>query len=145
MTTMYDVPQSRLIKSVSEKLKKIKNIAPPEHVKYAKAGASRENQPTEEDWWHVRCASLLRKLYMKGPIGVNRLSKLYGGKKNRGMRPEARRGGSGSVVKDALSQLESIELVKATKKGRVLTPKGMSFLDKAAHELKQEIPELKRY
>jgi small subunit ribosomal protein S19e len=145
MTTMYDVPHSSLIKSVSDKLKKTKKITPPEYIKYVKTGTSREHQPAQDDWWFVRCASILRKLYDKGPIGVNRLAKAYGGKKNRGFKPERRRRGSGSIVKDALSQLEAIELVKATKKGRELTPKGVSFLDKTANELKKTFPELKRY
>jgi small subunit ribosomal protein S19e len=145
MTTMYDVPSSNLISSVSAKLKKTKKIAPPEYMKYAKTGPSREHQPAQDDWWYTRCASILRKLYDNGPIGINRLAQVYGGKKNRGMKPERRVRGSGSIIKDALSQLESIELVQATKKGRVLTPKGASLLDKTAHELKKSMPELKKY
>ncbi|MFQ5800707.1 MAG: 30S ribosomal protein S19e, partial [Candidatus Hydrothermarchaeales archaeon] len=145
MTTVYDVPPSMIIKSVSEKLKKTKKVAPPEWVQYAKTGTSREHQPMEGDWWYVRCASILRKLYEKGPIGVNRLSRIYGGKRNRGMKPERRKKGSGSIIKDALVQLEALELVKTTKKGRELTPKGVSFLDKASHEVKKTLPELERY
>lgn len=145
MTTVYDVPPSRLIKSVSEELKKTKKIAPPEWVKYSKTGPSREHQPFDADWWYIRCASILRKLYEKGPIGISRLSKLYGGKKNRGMKPEKKKNGSGSIIKDALTQLETLELVKTTKKGRILTSKGTSILDKKAHEIKKNIPELKRY
>ncbi|RMF90960.1 MAG: 30S ribosomal protein S19e [Methanobacteriota archaeon] len=145
MTTAYDVPPSQLIKSVSEELKKTKKIKPPEWVSYVKTGASREHQPLDSDWWYIRCASLLRKIYEKGPIGVSRLARLYGGKKNRGMKPEKRRRGSGSIIKDALTQLEALGMVKTTKKGRVLTPKGVSTLDKAAHELKKKMPELERY
>lgn len=144
MTTVYDVPPSIIIKSVSEKLKKAK-IAQPEWVQYVKTGPNREHQPMEADWWYIRCASILRKLYEKGPIGVNRLSRIYGGKRNRGMKPERRTKGSGSIIKDALVQLEALELVKTTKRGRELTPKGVSLLDKASHEVKKTIPELKRY
>jgi small subunit ribosomal protein S19e len=142
---MYDVPHSNLIKLISDKLKKTKKLAPPQYAKYVKTGTGRQNQPMEEDWWYVRCASILRKLYDKGPIGVNRLSKLYGNKKNRGMKPEVRRKGSSSIIKDALTQLEALEFVKTTKKGRELTSKGVSFLDKTAHEVKKKIPELKHY
>ncbi len=145
MTSTYDVPHDKFIRTVSEKLKGNKDISPPKWSHYAKSGVSRENQPMEADWWYVRCASLLRKIYLKGPIGISRLSQLYGGKKNRGMKPEKRKRGSSSVIKDALTQLEALELVKKTKKGRILTPKGVSFLDKAAHEVKKKIPELKRY
>jgi small subunit ribosomal protein S19e len=145
MATVYDVPHSNIIKSVSDKLKKIKGVSPPDYAKYVKTGGSREHHPYEDDWWFVRCASILRKLYDKGPLGVNHLSHLYGGKKNRGVRPEKRMNGSRSIIKDALSQLEAISLVKTTKKGRVLTPKGVSFLDKTAQEIKKKIPELERY
>lgn len=145
MTTVYDVPQSKMIESVSGKLKKVKGVKAPEYLKYAKTGVNREAQPFQEDFWYIRCASILRKLYENGPLGVNRLAKRYGGKKNRGMKPEKRVRGSGSIVKDALTQLEAVELVMTTKRGRVLTPKGVSFLDKAAHEVKKTIPELGKY
>jgi small subunit ribosomal protein S19e len=145
MTTIYDVPQSSIVNSVSIKLKQNKNITPPDYVKYVKTGVSRQNPPADEDWWYVRCASILKKVYEKGPIGINRLSKIYGGKLNRGMKPEGRRKGSGSIITDALAQLETESLVKKTKRGRVLTSKGVSFLDKTAHEVKKKIPELERY
>ncbi len=145
MTTVYDVPSSELIMKVSGKLKKVKQITPPAYMKYAKTGVSREMQPTQDDWWYTRCASILRRVYDNGPIGVNRLSKLYGSKKNRGMRPEKRRKGSSSIVQDALIQLETIELVATTKRGRELTPKGVSLMDKSAHEVKKGIPELSKY
>jgi len=145
MTTVYDVPPSELVKQISGKLKKIKTIKPPGYAKYVKTGISRINQPHDKDWWYVRSASILRKLYENGPIGVNRLAVSYGGKKNRGMKPERTKGGSGSIVKDALSQLEAEKLVKTSKRGRELTSQGVSFLDKAAHEIKKTIPELRRY
>ncbi len=138
-------PIKKIIRSISDKLKKIKKVTPPEYLRYVKSGSSKEATPAQEDWWYIRCASILRKLYDKGPIGVNRLSKLYGGKKNRGVRPEKRSKGSSSIVKDALTQLETVELVKKTKKGRELTPKGVSLLDKSAHEIKKTISELQRY
>jgi small subunit ribosomal protein S19e len=87
MTTVYDVPPSRLIKSVSEELKKTKKITPPGWVQYAKTGPGTERPPMDPDWWYVRCASILRKLYENGPIGISRLSGVYGRKKNRGMKP----------------------------------------------------------
>jgi small subunit ribosomal protein S19e len=145
MTTVFDVPHTALIKSLSDKLKKNKKIVPPGYASYVKTGSGREHQPFEDDWWYVRCASLLRKLYERGPIGVNRLSKAYGNKKNRGFKPEKRKRGSSSIIKDALFQLESLELVKSSKKGRELTPSGVSFLDKTAHELKKSIPGLEKY
>ena len=77
MTTIYDVDPSKLIEKVSEELKKIDEIKAPEWAKYAKTGASKERPPIEEDWWYARTASILRKIYMLGPIGVSKLRKKY--------------------------------------------------------------------
>jgi len=145
MTTAYDVPPQKLLESVSEKLKKMKALAPPDYLTYVKSGAGRERQPYDDDWWYLRCASLLRKLYIHGPLGVNRLSRLFGNKKNRGMKPEKRRRGSRSIIQDALVRLERVELVERAKNGRKLTSKGVSLLDKTAHEIKKTIQELERY
>lgn len=145
MTTVYDVPASRLISELSKELKKIKTIQPPEWAKYVKTGVDREKSPDNEDWWYVRSASLLRKVYVQGPIGIPTLRRIYGGKKNRGHKPEKKRGGSGSIIRHILKQLESAGLVEKTEKGRVVTKKGTSLLDKISHNIKKEIPELRKY
>jgi hypothetical protein len=44
-------------------------------------------QFTNPDWWFVRAASMLRKLYLRGPIGVSRMRKFYGGRHRPGMSP----------------------------------------------------------
>ncbi len=103
-----------------------------------------------ENWWYVRCASLLRKIYIKEPIGVSRLKTIYGGRQSRGSKPEHFKKGSGSIIRKALQQLENAGLVaKEEKKGRKLTARGRSFLDRVAHKLKlkiqKEIPELRKY
>ncbi|HIP62762.1 MAG TPA: 30S ribosomal protein S19e, partial [Archaeoglobus profundus] len=52
-------------------------------------------------------------------------------------------------IRKALQQLEKAGFVKKTPEGRVVTPKGRSFLDKIATEIKKElvkkIPELAKY
>ena len=82
---------------------------------------------------------MLRKIYLMGPIGVNKLRKKYGGKKNRGHKPERFYPGSGNIIRKVLQQLEKAEFVKYSEKsvhkGRVITPKGKKFLDKIADEL----------
>jgi len=74
----------------------------------------------------------LRKLYLNHPIGVARLRKVYGGRKNNGTAPEHKRKASGSIIRNILQQLEKAGLVKTEKrKGRMLTPKGRSFVSKS--------------
>ncbi|MBW2965302.1 40S ribosomal protein S19, partial [Candidatus Woesearchaeota archaeon] len=59
--------------------------------------------------------------------------------KNRGHKPEKFCKGSGSILRKVLQQLEAAGLLKNEKegvrKGRVITPKGISLMDKAAVRL----------
>ena len=70
---MKQVPTQKLIQKVSEKLKKDENIKPPEWSKFIKTGVSSERPPIQEDWWFIRSAAILRKIYIKGPLGSQRL------------------------------------------------------------------------
>lgn len=150
MTTAYDVPPDRLIKKIAEKLKQDKTFTPPEWARFVKTGPHAEKPPMDPDWWYVRCASILRKIYIKKCIGIERLRAEYGGKKDKGSKPYHAVKGSGSIVRKALQQLEAAGYVtKIRGKGRVITPKGQSFVDNTAHEVKleleKEIPELSKY
>ena len=150
MTTVYDVPAEEFINDVAKKLRSDKSISLPEENMFSRTGMSRENPPENKDWWYTRCASILRKIYIKEGIGVERLRAEYGGKRDRGSKPYKARAGSGSIVRRALQQLEKAGYVKKIKgKGRVLTPKGRSFLDNTSHEVMKNIesyyPDLKKY
>jgi len=151
LTTVYDVPADILIDRLSKYLKEnVREVRPPEWAAYVKTGSHVERAPHNPDWWYVRAASILRKLYIKGPIGVSRLRKLYGGRKRRGVKPAHFRKAGGSIIRHILQQLEEAGLAeKDGNKGRVLTPKGRSLLDAMAarikRELEREIPELKAY
>jgi small subunit ribosomal protein S19e len=72
---------------------------------------------------------------MDGPVGVQRLRSLYGGRKNRGVKPDAHERSGGSVIREALQQLEKAGYVKSVKGGRVVTAQGMAFLDRVATEI----------
>ncbi|MGA1873454.1 MAG: 30S ribosomal protein S19e [Thermoplasmatota archaeon] len=150
MTTAFDVPAEPLIKKTAEKLKGLKQCEPPEWAPFVKTGIHKERAPLESDWWHVREAAILRKVYMKGPIGTIHLRALFCGPKDRGSKPNKVGYGSGSIVRNALQQLEQAELVRTVKgKGREITPKGRSLLDNTAREVLQDIikdnPELGKY
>ncbi|HIH69264.1 30S ribosomal protein S19e [Methermicoccus shengliensis] len=155
MVTVYDVPAGKLIEALAKKLKEGEfgeagyRIEPPEWAAYVKTGVHREFSPHDPDWWYVRCASLLRRLYVDGQVGVSRLRTYYGGRHRRGVRPPKFAKGSGSVIRHALQQLEAAGLVVSTERGRAISPKGRSLLDNVAYEVMQEIlverSELKRY
>jgi small subunit ribosomal protein S19e len=150
MTTAFDVPAKNLIDALTKKLQNEKEVVPPEWSKFVRTGVSRENPPEDKNWWYTRCASILRKIYISDGMGIERLRNEYGGKRNKGSKPFKARGGSGAVVRNALSQMESAGYVtKVRGKGRILTPKGKSLLDNTAFEVKKSIldeyPGLKKY
>lgn len=135
----YDVSQQGLVAALSAELKTVSEIKAPAWSLFVKTGVSRERPPTQEDWWHTRAASVLRKVAVLGPVGTQKLRRKYGGKQNRGYKPEAFREGSGNITRKILQQLEAAQLVrqvdKEGRKGRVLTPKGESMLDRAAKKV----------
>jgi len=141
MTTVYDIPADVLIGSVAEEFKELDAINAPEWAAFAKTGVHKEMPPKQDDWWHTRAASVLRRVYMDGPVGVQRLRSFYGGKKDRGSNPYQFRKGSGSVTRKILQQLKNAELVENTKDGRMISAKGRAFLDGVAHGLKENVAE----
>jgi len=145
MTAVYDVPADSLISEVAKELSENKKITPPEWAAFVKTGVHKERRPDDADWWYVRCASLLRRVYMDGPVGINSLRTYYGGSKDRGTSPEKFRRGSGSIVRGALHQLEDAGLVEKVDEGRRVTSEGRSFLDKASHQIKKDIPQAAKY
>jgi len=140
MTTVYDVPADHIIRRVAEELKKRKEITPPAWAAFAKTGVHKEMPPEDPDWWFTRAAAVLRRVYVDGPLGVERMRSFYGGNKNRGSKPNAFRKGSGSVLRKSLQQLEAAGLIIHDKTGRRVSPEGMSFLDNLSKEVKANPP-----
>lgn len=150
MTTVFDVPADPLIRKAAGKLKEVPAIAPPSWAPFVKTGIHTEKAPVDPDWWHVRCAAVLRKVYILGPLGTERIREEFGGFRDRGARPNRAKKGSGSIARHALQQLQAAGLVENVKsEGRKVTSKGQAFLDNTAHEVKLElietIPGLAKY
>jgi small subunit ribosomal protein S19e len=151
MPTALDVPADMLIKRVAEKLKSYEQIKPPTWSYFAKTGVHKERPPEDPNWWYIRAASILRKLYKSSePIGIETFRTIYGGRVNRGSAPEHFAKAGGSAIRKILQQLEAAGLVKKIPgNGRTLTPEGRSLLDRTAKEIMQELlktyPELERY
>jgi small subunit ribosomal protein S19e len=150
MVTLYDVPADDLIEAVAEELEE--RIEQPAWAEFTKTGSGRELPPQQDDFWYVRAASLLRKLAMDGPKGIDRLSTEYGGKKRGSTRyrvaKAAKSSGSKKIIRTILQQLEEEEMVTTVKgEGRRITPEGQSFLDSVAGEVLESLdrPELERY
>ena len=156
MTTYYDIPANMLISALADKLSDSKDIVAPDWSEYVKTGVDRERPPTQENWWTIRAASLLRKVAKQGPIGVTSLAQTYGTVKNNGAGPNTPGVASRHIIRTALQQLEAAGLVEmvSTKEvdteegkqqlysGRKLTSAGQKLLDEVAHSCRDAANEL---
>ena len=97
----------------------------PTWVDIVKTAAYKDLAPYDPDWFYIRAASVARKIYVNGNMGVGALRKSYGGAKNEGVNRYHHKIGSGSVARAVLHQLEAVGVVqKDTKGGRRITPSG---------------------
>ncbi|MCI4323711.1 MAG: 30S ribosomal protein S19e [Thermoplasmata archaeon] len=150
MPETTDVPATALLPKLAAELRTRPAVTPPVWAGFVKTGVHKERAPTQPDWWYMRSASVLRKISLKGPVGVTRLSQEYGGKRDRGSSPYHARTGSRSITREIVQQLEKAGLVKANKnRGRQLTAQGMKVLSAVSRttlkELADKQPELAKY
>ncbi|MGA8543259.1 MAG: 30S ribosomal protein S19e [Thermoplasmata archaeon] len=150
MTHPNDVPPSVFLPKLASELRTRNAVTPPEWAMFVKTGVHKERAPTQTDWWYLRSASVLRKVYLQGYVGIQRLSAEYGGKKDRGSAPYHARSGSRSVLREIVHQLEKSGLLQPYKaKGRRVSPEGAKLLDSVSRDvlktLAAERPELAKY
>ena len=142
MTYILQVNPQSLIDKAAIELKKANLVKPTSWSKFVKTSPSKERLPDDEDWWYHRSAAILRSIAKLGPVGTQKLRTKYGSKQDRGNKPERFKRASGSIIRNILQQLEKAELIKQTEKGvhkgRVLTNKGISFLDKIAIDIRKK-------
>ena len=151
LTTPYDVPASKFIEKLAKYLREnVDEVQPPTWASVAKTGSHVEKQPQNPNWWYIRSASILRKVYVNGPIGLERLRADYGGRKDFGVKPEHAVKAGGSNIRKILQQLKEAGLVQTeNSQGRKISPKGRKLLQEVAEDLQKEllktIPELRKY
>lgn len=134
MVDVKKVPADIMVHELSKRLSEDKRIKEPDWTAFLKAGIHRENSWEQEDWYFVRLASTLRKLYINGAIGISRLSAQYGDATDRGSKRYHPEKGSRFIIRDMFHTLETLGLVKKTATGRVLSPEGQKLLDQVAKE-----------
>ena len=138
MATIYDVSAQTLIEETAKSLKEDKVVEMPKWAEYVKTGVHKERKPQNDGWWYVRSASVLRRIYIEGPVGVERLRTFYGGRKNRGRRPEKFKKSSGKIIRTILKQLDEKGMTLSGKTGRTITAAGQSYLDKISSEMNKK-------
>ena len=156
MTTFHDVPTNLLLPVLAERMESHDSISRPEWALHVKTGVHRERPPTQDNWWEIRSAAVLRKVAIHSPIGVNHLSQMFGGARDRGSAPSRAKSGSRHITRTVLQQLEQAGLVETKKNtagtitlGRVLTPAGHKLINEVAHEVRpaaeETAPGLSKY
>ena len=149
MAKVYDIPADMLIKKLTEILKS-EDINPPTWISFVKTGVHADKPPQQVDWWYTRCASILRKIYLNGPISITDMRSMYGGGKARGYGIASHRYAGGAIIRNAVHGLEKLGYVEMVeKKGRIVTKQGMKKLDNLSTEILKELiqttPKLKIY
>ena len=43
-----------------------------------KTSVAKELAPYDEDWYYTRCASVARHIYVRSPVSVKTITKIYG-------------------------------------------------------------------
>ncbi len=138
MTSVYELNAQEYNLKLADALKKIPEIKEPEWAKFVKSGPSKERPIEDPDFWYKRTASILKQIYKKKIIGVNKLRTRYGSKKNRGFAPERFKKASGKIIRVILQQTDKaglteiakeIKNVKGKKPGRQLTSKGKELME----------------
>jgi small subunit ribosomal protein S19e len=93
--------------------------------------------PFDPDWYFVRAASIARKIYLNGGIGVGALAHWYG-KVNKGKKtkPAHHATASRGLIRHILIQLERIGVVESLEDGgRKVTKEGQKDLDTIARSV----------
>lgn len=137
MVTVYDVIANDLIEVAAEHLdEEVEEVEQPEWSYFVKTAVNKERNPQQEDWWYLRSAAVLRKVYMDGPAGVEKLRSAFGSRMRDGTKTEHFYKASGKIIRTILQQLGEAGLVELVEgKGRKITPEGQSLLDNLSYEV----------
>ncbi len=135
---VYDTDVQIYNIKLAEALKEIPEYKEPEWVKFVKSGNAKKRPIEDVNFWYKRAASILRQIYKKKIVGVNRLRTRYGSRKSRGYKPEEFRKSGGKIIRTILQQSDragfteiakTVKGVKSKKPGRQLTEKGKKFME----------------
>lgn len=108
----------------------------PDHIDLIKTAKYKELAPYEADWFYIRCASILRRLYHRSPAGITQITRIYGGRQRNGVRPSHFCRSDSSAVRKAIQSLENVKMIeKHPDGGRKLTSQGQRDLDRIAAQI----------
>merc|ERR1712028_190066 len=130
--TVKDVPADEFIKACADFLKRQPKFDVPKYHDIVKTAVVKEFAPYDEDWFYIRSASVLRKVYLRKGTGVGALKKWYGGSS-----------GTHRGTRKAMLELEKLEMMEhCSDGGRVITSKGRAEMDRIAGNIELDVNDL---
>ncbi|CAI0554810.1 unnamed protein product [Linum tenue] len=131
--TVKDVSPHEFVKAYAAHLKRSGKIELPPWIDIVKTGKLKELAPYDPDWYYIRAASMARKVYLRGGLGVGAFRRIYGGSKRNGSRPPHFCKSSGAIARHILHQLQLNNIVELEPAGgRKITSNGQRDLDQVA-------------
>lgn len=128
MATPNDVSAQKLIETMADDL--AGKMKQPDWSRFVKTGPQASRLPTQKNWYFLKSASVLRRIYVDGPVGIERLRTVYGGLAERGTKPKRFIRAGGKIIRTIIQDLEKQGLVeKAGTKGRAISSKGRKYVD----------------
>ena len=131
--TVRDVHTQRWVKAMASHLKQEGKLFVPRCSELIKTSHGRERAPQNPDWYYVRCAAVLRAIYLRPGTGYGGLSKRFSNKKNRGSQPEQYQKAARGPLHWCCRSLEGLKLIQKGKtSGRIITKDGRKKVDTVA-------------
>ncbi|KVH99270.1 Ribosomal protein S19e [Cynara cardunculus var. scolymus] len=125
-----------------ETARTVKDVSPHEFVKAYAAHLKRSGKMELPHWTDiVKTASMARKIYLRGGLGVGAFQRIYGGSKRNGSAPPHFCKSSGGIARHILQQLQNMNIVDfEAKGGRKITSNGRRDLDQVAGRIAAVTP-----
>ena len=134
--TVRDVAANKFIAAYAEVLKNNDKFVVPKWVDLVKTGVHKELAPYDPDWYYIRAAAIVRKVYLRQGTGVGALQKRFGGAYRRGAAPEVHQDAAGGLIRNILTTLDDLTITeKSGKGGRKISRTGQQALDLVAGQV----------
>mmetsp|Transcript_33595 Transcript_33595/g.24630 ORF Transcript_33595/g.24630 Transcript_33595/m.24630 type:complete len:149 (+) Transcript_33595:35-481(+) len=134
--TVRDVPAAKFIAAYADVLKNNDKFIVPKWVDTVKTGVHKELAPYDPDWYYIRAAAVIRKIYLRPGTGVGALQKRFGGAYRRGARPSVHQDAASGIIRSVLRSFDELKLTEETEKGgRKISRTGQQALDLVAHQV----------
>jgi small subunit ribosomal protein S19e len=134
--TVRDISAEKFIAAYAEVLKNNDKFVVPKWADIVKTGVHKELAPYDPDWYFIRAAAIVRKVYLRQGTGVGALSKRFGGNYRRGAAPERHQDAARGLIRTILINLDDLKITESSSKGgRKISRVGQQALDLVAGQV----------